>query len=436
MQLLVRRVKQKTATEKAQTVGAGATELIKEASSVIGKQKAKLDEEIKLTIEQTNTAKAQTAGDVSAVLVNGISVIRTAEQNSVIGRQKELLVNQALEIAQKTITELAQTIGGIAGDTEIIRAEKSLIGKQKAKLDEEIKLVIENTNTAKAQTSGDTSNEVINGISVSRTAHQNSVIGRQKEILINQALEIKQKTATELAQTVGGITSETVDVRETKSVIGKQKAKLDEEIKLVIEQTNTAKAQTSGDASNEVINGISVSRTAHQNSILGRQKDVLINQALEIKQKTVTELAQTTGVATLVDGNIPARTAVRNSVIGKQGAMVDAQTCKLQAEFDLIKETELKTAQEKALLLQKTATEKAQIDGSATGDNSVIGKQKALYAAQTSGFKRDAEQKASKILVDSYSVNKTVEPGTTLPTALAGIKISEMVTIMVNNASK
>ena len=98
--------------------------------------------------------------------------------------------------------------------------------------------------------------------------------------------------------------------------------------------------------------------------------------------------------------------------IPKQGLVLDGQKCKLDAEFDLLQTTNLKTAEEKQLLLWKTNTEKAQTLNAGVDDNSVIGKQKALYAAQTSGFTRDAEQKAAKVMVDSWNVRRTTDEGT------------------------
>ena len=98
--------------------------------------------------------------------------------------------------------------------------------------------------------------------------------------------------------------------------------------------------------------------------------------------------------------------------IPKQGAVLDGQKCKLDAEFDLLKTTNLKTAEEQALLAWKTTTEKAQTTALGVDDNSVIGKQKALYGAQTEGFTRDAEQKAAKLMVDSWNVRRTTDEGT------------------------
>ena len=45
-------------------------------------------------------------------------------------------------------------------------------------------------------------------------------------------------------------------------------------------------------------------------------------------------------------------------------------------------------------------------------ENSVVGRQKLLYKAQTDGFSRDAEQKAAKLLVDSWSTRRATDEGT------------------------
>lgn len=92
--------------------------------------------------------------------------------------------------------------------------------------------------------------------------------------------------------------------------------------------------------------------------------------------------------------------------------VLQAQKCKLDAEFDLIKEQTLKGAAETALLTQKVVTERAQTLAVGVDADSVLGKQKALYQAQTDGFTRDAEQKAAKLMVDSWNVRRTTDEGT------------------------
>lgn len=86
-----------------------------------------------------------------------------------------------------------------------------------------------------------------------------------------------------------------------------------------------------------------------------------------------------------------------------------AQKCKLDAEFDVLMLTKDKTLNESALLAQKVATERAQTISTGVDADSVIGTQKGLYTAQTKGFKRDAEQKAAKLLTDSWSVRRTTD---------------------------
>lgn len=99
-----------------------------------------------------------------------------------------------------------------------------------------------------------------------------------------------------------------------------------------------------------------------------------------------------------------------NAVI--EGTVLTAQKCKLDAEFDVLMETKLKTTQETGLLLWKTNTEKAQTVALGVDDNSVIGKQKVLYQAQATGFTRDAEQKAAKVMIDTWNVRRTTDEAT------------------------
>ena len=95
-----------------------------------------------------------------------------------------------------------------------------------------------------------------------------------------------------------------------------------------------------------------------------------------------------------------------------ENTVLVAQECKLRAEYDLTMANILRTNEEIALLTQKTATERGQTQALGVDPDSVLGRQKSLYAAQSDGFKRDAEQKATKIMVDSWNVRRTTDEGT------------------------
>jgi len=98
-------------------------------------------------------------------------------------------------------------------------------------------------------------------------------------------------------------------------------------------------------------------------------------------------------------------------------------------KVNVLQEQVLKSEAEKNLINQKTLTEEAQIkdivdgnpvftpktldgagfeDTPASGEG-MVGKQQVLLAKQTDGFDRDAEQKASKILMDSYTIRRSTD---------------------------
>ena len=134
---------------------------------------------------------------------------------------------------------------------------------------------------------------------------------------------------------------------------------------------------------------------------------ILQANALKIPAEIAHLQAQTAMV-----GQQKANLVLEADNIPKQGAVLDGQKCKLDAEFDLLKTTNLKTAEEQALLAWKTTTEKAQTTALGVDADSVIGKQKALYGAQTSGFTRDAEQKAADLMTKTWMTRRTTDEGT------------------------
>lgn len=129
------------------------------------------------------------------------------------------------------------------------------------------------------------------------------------------------------------------------------------------------------------------------------QKANIALQILEsTKLKTAAEVLQVQAQTSL----ITQQTA--NSVI--EGTVLTAQECKLRAEYDLTVNTNLKTTSEIALVSQKIATEKAQVMAMGVDDDSVVGRQKLLYKAQTDGFSRDAEQKVAGLMVGTWNTRR------------------------------
>jgi hypothetical protein len=140
----------------------------------------------------------------------------------------------------------------------------------------------------------------------------------------------------------------------------------------------------------------------------------LVSQKLQIEAQTAQVTQQTLNLVSQelqIDaqtGLITQQTA--NAVI--EATVLTAQKCKLQAEFDVLMLTKDKTVQETSLLLWKTNSEKGQTLAAGVDADSVIGRQKVLYLRQADGFLRDSEQKAAKLLVDSWSVRRTTDEAT------------------------
>ena len=137
-------------------------------------------------------------------------------------------------------------------------------------------------------------------------------------------------------------------------------------------------------------------------------QQVLVAKAELEKAQAQVEIAKTEIEKVKVELEI---LSLNKEKIPAEIAILKAQKCKLDAEFDLIKESTLKAGQETALLAQKVVTEKAQVSALGVDGDSVIGKQKRLYQAQTEGFSRDAEQKAAKLMMDVWNVQRTTDEG-------------------------
>lgn len=84
----------------------------------------------------------------------------------------------------------------------------------------------------------------------------------------------------------------------------------------------------------------------------------------------------------------------------------------LTAQVLLTQAQKISTDAQSALVIQKTNTEKAQTLAAGVDVDSVVGKQKALYQSQIDGFKRDAEQKAARTMIDTWNARRTTDEGT------------------------
>jgi len=232
--------------------------------------------------------------------------------------------------------------------------------------------------------------------------------------LLLDAQTISQEQQTQnLITEDARITAQTNQIEAETLNVPKQGTLLDKQIEQMVTQ-NLLTEQQKINLAAEALN------IPKQGDLIDAQVDVQEQQKINMLADKLATEAQTA----LTDQQFA------NAII--EGTVLLAQECKLSAEFNLIQEQTLKTISETALLAQKKETEKAQTSGGASPD-SVIGRQGALYDAQQRGFVRDSEQKAAKLMVDTWNVRKTMDDSTphNKDNKLGDVNIGQAITKML-----
>lgn len=218
----------------------------------------------------------------------------------------------------------------------------------------------------------------------------------------------KQKISLEAQLMEQQIILAQVEVQKANALLEKTRA----EVLLVQQQIENSKL----DATN----------IPRQGALIDAQKLKVEAETLQVGKQSLMTTQQTANLV-LEAVNIPL-----------QGIVLKEQACKLKAEFDLTMGTVIKTSTENNLLMQKVATEKAQILSIGVDPDSVVGRQKSLYVAQTDGFKRDAEQKTAKILVDTWNARRMTDSDDTAASTANGLddgNVKRAVTALLNGVN-
>jgi len=220
-----------------------------------------------------------------------------------------------------------------------------------------------------------------------------------------QAALLDQQLLTEVQNTSKGV-QDVIVATNNAALILKQIDKITAEIALINNKTAT-----------EIKTALKV---VAETDVAVASEALLVKQALtEIQQAllVIANTAKSTADTGLSNNKAATELKVALQVV-QDTARSATDTLKIAAEDALIDQklltevqTTLKVTAEKTLLDQKTDTEKAQIldTVNAVAVVGLVGKQKLLYAAQTDGFTRDAEQKLLKIMYDGWSVARSTD---------------------------
>jgi hypothetical protein len=307
----------------------------------------------------------------------------------------QTVMQQAVQYALSEPTSTAQ-VALISAQREQTLTQTEILSVQRANA------VIEGANLTKQGVRLDKDIELADLQKIKTTA-DTSLTNQQEANLLAESLNIPLQGLQIAAQTdsVEAETDRTITSKDliTQQIVNtqtenanalKQGSVLSNQILLGNEEITKAQSQiTQMSAQTLLINSQSANATADGLNI-PKQGTLIDNQVLKITEDI---LASSTN----------------RTQITAQTALIVKENDKLTEEIQLITANISKTQSETGVMEQRKKTEMAQIVDviDAVTVTGIIGRQKALYSAQTEGYSRDAEQKVLKTMVDVWSIQRT-----------------------------
>ena len=170
-------------------------------------------------------------------------------------------------------------------------------------------------------------------------------------------------------------------------------------------------AQVIGQEKQNLLLDAQIAKLEADTALSVKQLDLLDEQVALAIQQTAKVTQDTVNVTKQIEIGTK-QIAVMDSSINQaeaQTSLITQQEQNVLAEYANIAKTGLQLDANVAILNQKKLTEEAQTEGTTESVQGILGKQMALYQAQTDGYARDAEQKTAKIYADFYNVNRSTD---------------------------
>ena len=283
----------------------------------------------------------------------------------------------ALELKQMQevieLTQLQQT--KLIAETSLVESQQSQVEAETAKVLYETTYVLpENVKVIKNQ--------------------QDQLIAQTNKVTTDTVISIKQGHLTD---------AQTCQVKaETNKVNAEVTLKLPEDVELIKRNQASVTAQTTQ------VTAQTAQVTYTTANLLPKQVDQLTAQIAGTTAQTA-QVAYTT--ANLLPAQLTQLTAQTAGTTAQTAQVTYTTTNLLPAQLTHTTAQTANTTAQTDLYAQKKVTELAQTVSTPAAD-SVMGVQNALMVKQTANYKRDAEQKAAKIMIDTWNVRRNQDPDT------------------------
>ena len=378
-----------------------------------------------------------TGPDYSKVYLGGLQSTMQQAITFLLGKQ-EADKNAEL-ISQKIETEKLNT-DLIAAQIANIQSEISLRAKQEAKLDQDILVAEQEVLFSQAKVRQMQNEALLTEAQTAKTVKDVQIADEQVKVMQQEVLfsiaKVEQMQQEALLTTARvALTEQQVQnaIAET-LVTARQADKIEQDILLTEQQvlnmqeevamsifrrTNTMVsenaqiiAQTSLIGQQELTEVQNTAFTSARKALTDQQVVNLVSEELKIDAEKLLVDSQKAKVDqdTLIGAQQVINMAADELKTDAETALIDQNRLNAVTQNSVITNQASKLLSEIALLDAKKTTEDAQTSATGVDLDSVIGRQKALYAKQTEGFDRDAEQKLAKILVDSWGIRFANDP--------------------------
>ncbi|ARM71104.1 hypothetical protein pVco5_115 [Vibrio phage pVco-5] len=170
-----------------------------------------------------------------------------------------------------------------------------------------------------------------------------------------------------------------------------------------------------------------------QGQLLDKQVELADAQEAQVKAETLNVPKQgiLLDAQAKLTGSQDAQVQAETVNVGKQGNLIDKQVDQATSAI-AVNDANIE------LTTQRKKTEQAQILDSVDGAvvAGTVGKQKDVYSAQIKGFKDDAITKATKMMIDVFSVQRSTDDGFAPPSKLTNPEIDKMVATMTTQVQQ
>ena len=243
-----------------------------------------------------------------------------------------------------------------------------------------------------------------------------------------------------------------------KDLAASQKSQVDYQVSNVLpaevsrtnKQVEVDTAQIARLTSQNTVDVANVNLVTSQKTQVDYQTNTVLPQEVALSQKRVdvatADISLTTANVSKANYETQSLLPSQKAKIDKDAAMVDYQTTALlvSQKLNVDEDTAVKQYQKDHLMpaqknnfeeqteAHRAKTSNTRSDGTTAVEGS-MGKQKDLHDEQITAYKRDAEAKAVKMILDTWITRMTVDSGTSLPTDLNTTALETILSEMKTN---